>query len=79
MSGIRFRLATGLPGSHPGWQTLNADLRALDGHGDLHSRRRGVALRPVAEGLDPKLLESLLPGWGRYLAEPGSADTEAVA
>lgn len=79
MDEVRDRPPTSFPPGHRGWGSLSADLRALEGGGDLSSRRRGVALRLIAAGVTPELLEGLLPGWSRFLREPGSVDTDAVA
>lgn len=58
---------------------LGADLLAVSGDGPVDARRRGVALRLVAAGLTPELLEAVLPGWSRYLQPSGAPGTEAVA
>lgn len=70
MSGIHLETAVTAASTDPGWWALCADLQADAPHADPHTRRRDVARRLVAAGLDPGVLEAVLPGWSRYLDPP---------
>lgn len=49
------------------FDALVVDLDGLGRGGDLAVRRRGVVLRLLARGLTLNELETVLPGWSRYL------------
>lgn len=49
------------------FDALVVDLDGLGRVGDLAVRRRGVVLRLLARGLTLNELETVLPGWSRYL------------
>ena len=57
-----------------GLRALVADLDASEDPGQRDARRGAVVRRLVAAGLTSDLLEAVLPGWGRYCADPAPAD-----
>lgn len=57
-----------------GVRALTADLRAPEDPVARDMRRRAVVRRLVEAGVSPALIEAVLPGWGRYRAEPGPVD-----
>lgn len=57
-----------------GVRALTADLRAPEDPVARDTRRRAVVRRLVEAGLSPDLIEAVLPGWGRYRAEPAPGD-----
>ena len=62
-----------------GVRALADDLRAPEDPGARDARRRAVVQRLVDAGLPPDLLEAVLPGWGRYRADPATVDDRAAS